>query len=122
MSRQSHFLSPLLRASGQKLGLYSLENRLVAADLESAFDSKTRKRGLLGRENMGEQQALIIAPCTGVHTFRMRFPIDVIYAARDGRILKLRPNMIPGRISVALKAFATIEMAIGGIERAGLRV
>jgi uncharacterized membrane protein (UPF0127 family) len=90
--------------------------------LESAFDSASRKRGLLGRDGLPPAHALVIAPCSGVHTFRMRFPIDVIYAARDGRVVKLRPDLRPGRISLAVSAFATIEMAAGAIARTGLRV
>jgi uncharacterized membrane protein (UPF0127 family) len=91
-------------------------------ELESAFDSASRKRGLLGRDGLAPAHALIIAPCNGVHTFRMRFPIGVIYARRDGRIVKLRTDLRPGRISLALAAFATIEMAAGTIARTGLRV
>jgi len=50
----------------------------------------------------------------------MQFAIDVIYAARDGRIIKIRQSMLPGRISAALSAFATIEMAAGTAARAGI--
>ena len=122
MSRQSHFLRPLLGAEGGPWGLYTAEGAPVASELESAFDSASRKRGLLGRSRLAPAQALIIAPCNGVHTFRMQFPIDVIYAARDGRVVKLRPDLRPGRISLSVSAFATVEMAAGTIARIGLRV
>lgn len=71
---------------------------------------------------MAPDEALIIAPCGAVHTFKMQFDIDVIYAARDGRIVKLRERLQPSRISAALAAFATIEMAGGSIARARLAV
>jgi uncharacterized membrane protein (UPF0127 family) len=123
MSRQSHFLAPLLRDRSQDPRLYVADgSRLVATVLESAFDSASRKRGLLGRTHLPDGHALVIAPCSGVHTFKMQFPIDVIYAGRDGRVIKLRPNMPPGRLSAALRAFATIEMAAGAIARAKLEV
>jgi hypothetical protein len=122
MSRQSHFLRPLLGPEGGPWGLYTAEGAPVASELEPAFDSARRKRGLLGRSSLAPSQALIIAPCSGVHTFRMQFPIDVIYAARDGRVVKLRPDLRPGRISLAVSAFATVEMAAGTIARIGLRV
>lgn len=93
--------------------------RCVADRLETAFDSASRTRGLLGRDGLAGGGALILAPCTAIHTFRMRFPIDVIFAARDGRVLKVRRAMPPSRVSGALGAFAVIEMAAGAIDRAG---
>jgi hypothetical protein len=70
---------------------------------------------------MDPAEALVIAPCSAIHTFAMRFPIDVIFAARDGRVLKTREAFPPGRMSVSLGAFAVIEMAAGEIARAGIR-
>ena len=64
---------------------------------------------------------MVIAPCSAVHTFGMQFPIDVIFAARDGRILKIRQNMRAGRLTGAIGAFATIEMAEGEAGRHGLK-
>jgi uncharacterized membrane protein (UPF0127 family) len=52
----------------------------------------------------------------------MQFAIDVIYAARDGRVVKLRREIPPWRISAAPSAFAVIEMSAGAIDRAGLAV
>ena len=93
----------------------------LAPTVEPAFDSAARRRGLLGRTSLPAGTALIIAPCQSVHTFGMQFAIDVIYAARDGRIIKIRHAMPPGRISAAFSAFATIEMAAGTAEAAGIR-
>jgi hypothetical protein len=62
-------------------------------------------------------EALVIAPCQAVHTFRMQFDIDVVYAARDGRVVKLRERLKPGRLSGAWSAFAVIEMAAGAVAR-----
>jgi uncharacterized membrane protein (UPF0127 family) len=118
-----HFLDPLLRHSPDKLALYiGGKTQPLASAVESAFDSATRTRGLLGRTGLAEGAALIIAPCQAVHTFGMAFPIDVIYAARDGRVIKIRQAMPAWRMSAALTAFATIEMAAGSSDRAGLVV
>jgi uncharacterized membrane protein (UPF0127 family) len=92
----------------------------LAAHVETAFDSATRTRGLLGRTGLAHDTALVIAPCQAVHTFGMKFAIDVIYAARNGRVIKIRHAMPPWRISAALSAFATIEMAAGAAAHAGL--
>jgi uncharacterized membrane protein (UPF0127 family) len=117
-----HFLDPLLRSSPEALALYiGGRSTPLAPTVEPAFDSAARRRGLLGRTALAPGRALIIAPCQAVHTFGMRFAIDVLYAARDGRIIKIRHAMPPGRISAAFSAFATIEMAAGTAERAGIR-
>jgi uncharacterized membrane protein (UPF0127 family) len=123
VSRPPHFLSPLFSSATGTRGFY-LEgsSKPLAATVETAFDSVARKRGLLGRDDLPTDYALVIAPCNLVHTFKMKFVIDVIFAARSGRIVKLRREMPPGRISGAFGAFATIEMVGGSIERAGLTV
>jgi hypothetical protein len=118
MRLRPHFLQPLLSASASGLGLY-VHGRTepIAATLVGAFDSAARRRGLLGRASMPAGEALVIAPCQAVHTFRMRFDIDVVYAARDGRVVKLRERLKPGRLSGAWSAFAVIEMAAGAVAR-----
>ena len=123
MSRRPHFLRPLLRSDAAGLVL-RVTGRLepVATTLEPAFDSAARKRGLLGRDSLPPGAALVIAPCNAIHTFWMRFSIDVIFAARDGRVLKIRPRVPARRVAGAWGAFATIEMAAGSADHVGLAV
>ena len=89
----------------------------MATTLEAAFDSASRKRGLLGRDSLAPGQALIIAPSNMVHTFFMRFPIDVLIAKRDGRVLKARRNVPARRLVGTLWGFAVIEMAAHELDR-----
>jgi hypothetical protein len=93
---------------------------VLARRVHAAVDSKSRRQGLLGRDGL-EDEALIIAPCNAVHTFFMRFPIDVIVSARDGRVLRCVPDVRPWRITGALRGFATIELPSGTIARTGTR-
>jgi hypothetical protein len=95
---------------------------IVASTIEMAVDSKTRRRGLLGRTSLSEGTVLIIAPCNGVHTFFMRFTIDVVFASRDGRIVKICRHLRPWRIGAALRAFAALEFANGAAEHAGIAI
>jgi uncharacterized membrane protein (UPF0127 family) len=119
----SSFLEPLLKPDSGDLALYARgrADAPVATTVEGAFDSASRTRGLLGRASLAPDHALVIAPCSAVHTFGMQFPIDVIFSARDGRILKIRRNMRAGRMTGAIGSFATIEMAAGEADRHGLR-
>lgn len=120
MRRPTHFLAPLLRRSHHHLALRNGRNgRPLAASLEPAFESASRRRGLLGREGIPDGTALIIAPCAAVHTVGMQFPIDVVFANRMGRVLKIMNRVRPWRIAAALRAFAAIELPAGSVERSG---
>ena len=122
MSRP-HFLQSLLRRSDNARILKNVRTGLpLATQVETAFSSADRKRGLLGRDGLGPGQALVIAPTNLVHTFAMRFAIDIVFAARDGRVVKVAPAVPPRRIAGALRGFAVIELAAGEAARSDTRV
>ena len=117
------FLDPLLapQAPAMVLAIEDSDTAPLATSIETAFDSASRTKGLLGRSSLAPGTALIIAPCQAIHTFRMRFAIDVIFAAADGRVLKVRNDLGPSRITMAAKAFAVVEMAAGEAASRGLK-
>ena len=123
MSRP-HFLQTLLkrREAGVSFRLHNTRSGLdVATTLETAFSSSDRKRGLLGRDGLAPGQALIIAPTNLVHTFAMRFPIDIIFAAKDGRVIKVSRGVPRRRIAGAFGGFAVVELAAGESDRSETR-
>jgi uncharacterized membrane protein (UPF0127 family) len=95
---------------------------MLTTALETAFDSATRRRGLLGRDAMSAGGGLVIAPCSGIHTFFMRFPIDIVFASRDGRVIGVRHNVLPWRMALSLRAFAVIELPSGTLDASGTQV
>jgi uncharacterized membrane protein (UPF0127 family) len=122
MSRP-HFLQPLLRRATGRPALRNTRSGLdVATYIETAFDSADRRRGLLGRDGLEPGQALVIAPTNLVHTFSMRFAIDILFASRDGRVVKIARAVPPRRISGSFGAFAVVELAAGALERSDTRV
>lgn len=115
------FLDPLLREPRAKTGLrIQRSGRLLATHVEAAVDSETRRKGLLGRTGLPEGHAIVIAPTNAIHTFFMKFPIDVVFVNRAGRVLKIKTAMPAWRMAAALRGFAVIEMAGGAAERVGL--
>jgi uncharacterized membrane protein (UPF0127 family) len=117
-----HFLEPLLRRTDRPLILRNARTGLaVATEIESAFTSAERRKGLLGRNGLGPGQALVIAPTNLVHTFAMRFPIDILFVARDGRVVKARSAVPARRIAGAWRGFAVIELAAGELQRSDTR-
>lgn len=112
------FLSPLLREPDVTYQLENIRSGSVVADrVLTAFDSKARKKGLLGCDGLPAGSALIIAPSNAVHTWFMRFSIDIVFVARNGRVLKVRAAVRPWRVTGALRGFAVIELPAGTLER-----
>ena len=94
------FLAPLLRPGAPACALTNTRNnRTVARTLLTAFDSASRRRGLLGRNGLEDGSALIIAPSSAIHTFTMRFAIDVALVSKEGHVLKVCPDVQPRRIA-----------------------
>ena len=91
----------------------------VLASAELATTRRDRRRGLLGRERF--EGALVLRPCRQVHTVAMRFPIDVVWCADDGCVLRVA-TLKPWRVSRAVrKARFVIEAESGAAQRWGLQ-
>ncbi len=122
MARTAHFLSPVLNGPGPWGLRIERTGEWLARTVELASNSDTRRKGLLGRESLAPDTALVIAPSQGVHTFGMRFPLDIIGVARDGLVVKTRADVGPSRLVFALRAFAILELAAGAAAQAGLTI
>ena len=107
------FLSPLLQGNRNFRVVNERTGAVLAEALEPAFDSPSRNRGLLGRDSLAPSSVLVLAPCNSIHTFFMRFPIDVAFVAKDGRVLKIRHGVRPWRIAWCVRAFCVLEFAAG---------
>ena len=91
----------------------------VLAVAEVAESRRERSRGLTGRDDL--EGALVIRPCRQVHTFGMRFPIDVAFCDGDGVVLHLS-CLAPRRVSrVVWRSAFAIEARSGSFERWKLR-
>ncbi len=86
---------------------------VLASRVEVADHGAKRSKGLLGRDGLASGEGLWIVPCEAVHTFGMRFPIDLVYVDRSKRVRKVRSAVRPWRISACLTAHSIIELAAG---------
>ena len=74
----------------------------------------SRAVGLLGKAYLDPDEAMIITPCNFVHTFWMRFTIDVVFCDLELRILRIAPHLKPWRLSPRVSAATSvIEFAAG---------
>lgn len=82
-----------------------------------------RAKGLLGHSSLRPGQGLVLVPCQSIHTFLMRFPIDVAFLDRGGRVVHIIPHLVPGRLVPPVpQAHAVVEMPAGTLASTGTQV
>ena len=113
-SSSKRFLAGLATEGPPRKLVNGRTERVLASAVELAVTSETRRRGLLGRDSLDPAVAILIAPSSAIHTFFMRFAIDVMFVDRDGRVLKVVRNLRAWRMAGSLRAYVTIEMK-GGV-------
>lgn len=89
-----------------------LKDDIVLFDeVKLANDFFSRLVGLLKTKSLDENQGLLLKHCQQVHTFGMKFPIDVVFLSSEGEILYIEENMEPGKISPHVKkAYWVLEL------------
>ena len=75
------------------------KNTILAQDVFIANTPFKRIKGLLGRKVFLSGQAIILEPCNSVHTFFMRFPIDILFVDKNYKVIQAIPKFNPNRIS-----------------------
>jgi uncharacterized membrane protein (UPF0127 family) len=93
-------------------------DRVVVAD-----SPLSRLFGLIPKRGLDAGEGLWIRPSSGVHTFGMRFTIDVIGLDKDRRVVKLWENLVPFRVtSVSTKLKSVVELPAGTIQASAVQV
>jgi len=81
-----------------------------------ADTSWSRIVGLLGKTGLNSGEGLVIIPSQAVHTFAMRFPIDVVFVDRNCRVIDVHSALPPFRLTgVRWRARCVIELPLGVI-------
>jgi uncharacterized protein len=104
------------------ISLKSADDRVLCERCLVAETPLTRMRGLLGRSGLESGEGLLLRPASSVHTFFMRFAIDVVFLSRDGEVVKVAEGVRPWRTSAARGAKAVVELAAGEAARRRIRV
>jgi len=91
-----------------------MSGKELAARVKVADSFFSRLKGLLGAASLAQGEGLWIIPCRGVHTFGMRFRIDVIFLDRELRVVALVLGLLPNRITpVYHRAASVLELPAG---------
>lgn len=109
------------RASGNPgWTLASADGARLAERVEMMTTPLARMRGLLGRSALEQGEAVVLVPCSQVHTVGMRFPIDAVFCDGDLTVLAAE-TLPPGRVSrTHRRACCCIELPAGTAATAGL--
>jgi len=94
-------------------------NTVLAQSADVADTSAKRRTGLLKHERLEPGDGLWIVPCESVHTFFMKFPIDLIYLDKRRKVRKVKHALRPWRMSVCLPAHSVLELPAGTLAETG---
>src|SRR6476646_4417742 len=104
----------LVRVMNSRLGR-ELGDRIGMADSWMA-----RLRGMLARPEPGPGEGLLLTPCSSVHMFGMRFPLDVAFLDREGIVVAVYPSLAPGsRTRWHRNAAHALELPSGVLSQSG---
>lgn len=98
----------------RQVGLLGTSLRIHVAERFPA-----RARGLIGRA-LGEEEGMLLIPCSAVHTFGMRYAIDVVFLDDANRIRAIFPALPPWRLAASPGSRAVLELRAGAAARHGL--
>jgi uncharacterized protein len=106
----------------ENITLVGQQGQVVCERCEIAASSLKRVWGLLGRKELVHGDGLLIRPTWSIHTWFMRFPIDVVFLDRDLTVLKLKEHVPPWRAAAHRGAHSVLELPAGAARRVGLAV
>lgn len=99
------------------------QKTLLAQKTIMADNFLTRLVGLLNKSSLDSNECLILKPCREIHTFFMRFNIDVLFLDKDCKVIFMMENMGPSRKSPRIKeAKMVVEMLAGKIAESGTKI
>lgn len=89
----------------------------VLGDSIDVADTRAKRNtGLLNHLGLEWGHGLWIVPCESIHTFFMKFAIDVVYIDRKHRVRKVVRALVPWRASLCVTAHSVIELPVGAID------
>lgn len=95
------------RVTNLATGTVIAEQAQVATGLWSRF------WGLMGRRELARGSGILIAPCSSIHMFFMRFPIDVVFLDRDDVVVKIVHSIRPWRLAMGGGGKKALELPAG---------
>jgi uncharacterized membrane protein (UPF0127 family) len=94
--------------------------QIIADHVGVAATRADRAVGLLSRDGLNPGEALWIVPSRGVHTWGMRFPIDIVALDGSGVVIDCVSSLKPWRIRLPRRGTAgVLELEAGRLQASG---
>ena len=95
----------------------------IAGRVKEASTFFARFRGLMFTASLKADHALHLAPCRSVHTFFMKYPIDVLYLDASGTVVGFDERLQPNRLGSSVRgARSVVELPEGRIREARIAI
>jgi uncharacterized membrane protein (UPF0127 family) len=104
----------MLHARLSSLPAHDIGDRTVVLEART-FRARLLGLARLSEHDLPERHAVLLRPCSMLHTFGMRFPIDVVFADRDGRALRVIRDVAPRRMLRCPAAAMALEAQAGEV-------
>ncbi|WP_028307561.1 DUF192 domain-containing protein [Desulfitibacter alkalitolerans] len=99
---------------------YTDGNQEIKIQVASTFFS--RFKGLMGRRELQDDEALLLWPCSSIHTFFMKFHIDVVFLSKDNYIVNIVKDIPPWSIWPPVKGSSKVlEFKGGTLDRLSIK-
>ena len=90
------------------------ENKILSKDILIADTLVDRLIGLMFREKIIGAEGLLLSPCRSIHTFFMRYSLDIVFMSSENRVVKIIRNLKPWRLTwIYFRAQKTLELPAG---------
>lgn len=97
--------------------IHKKNRQIIAFDLKTAKSIRERVKGLIGQKDLRKGEAFFIPSCPSIHTFFMKFPIDVIFTDKKFQVVALFENVPSGKILFGgWKSQNAFEIKVGQIQ------
>jgi uncharacterized protein len=112
-----------MRAMKPVFALETATGVVVADHVEVADGIFSRFLGLMFRTSLPEGHGLALRPCSSIHMFFMRIPLDAVFVDGEGQVVRIYADLKPWRMTMPVRnAKSCIELPTGTAARAGLTV
>jgi uncharacterized membrane protein (UPF0127 family)/CheY-like chemotaxis protein len=98
------------------------DGRIISESVVVADTFRSRLRGALGYRRLAEGEGVVLRPSFSIHTWFMRFPIDVVFVDADQVVIKISESVKPFRTAGCRGAREVVELPAGECARRGLTV
>jgi uncharacterized membrane protein (UPF0127 family) len=110
------------KTSGYRI-LNRTRGTVIADQVEIADTVLTRARGLIGRQYLPDDFALVIKPCNGIHTLFMSLALDVCHVDNTGHIRRILHRVKPWRVGpIIWRSKWVFEIPAGSARRSRTQV